>query len=304
MGMEDHRLKAFCLIIETGSFSRAAEAKFMTQSAMSHLIKNLENELGVKLLHRHGKITVPTPAGRLFYSHSRQILDHYKKMENDVYTLARKVKGTLYLGASTTAATYLLPQVFYAFYKNNPEVGIELSVANTEQVIERLFESKIDMGIVEGNIKDTKFFSEEIAKDEIVIIAADNNPLTKAIKKLTPDDLLSQPFIMPETGSGIREFMDDYMQALKLDSKKIRVAMVLGNTELIIQMVQSGIGISFVSKWSAFNAIKDGSVRTLHVSDKTLKRKFYMVSLEKEPSSSVISAFRDFIRGYRFFSPL
>ncbi len=301
--MEDHRLKAFCLIVETGSFSRAAEAKFMTQSAMSHLIKSLEDELGVKLLNRRGKVVMPTSAGRLFYVHSKKILDNYKKMENDVYTFAQKVRGPLYIGASTTAAAYLLPQVFYAFYRNNPEVRIELSVSNTEQVIDKLIEGKIDTGIVEGNIKDTKVFSEEIAKDEIVIIASDNNPLAKE-KILAPRDLLSQSFIMPEPGSGIREFLDDYLQALKIDTKNIKVSMVLGNTELIIQMVQSGIGISFVSKWSAFKALKDGSVRMLHVSDKKLRRKFYLVNLEKDTSSSVVRAFREFIKGYRFFSPL
>ena len=65
--MEDHRLRAFCLVVEKKSFSKAAEAKFMTQSAMSHLIKNIEDELGVKLLNRQAKTVTLTPAGRLFY---------------------------------------------------------------------------------------------------------------------------------------------------------------------------------------------------------------------------------------------
>ena len=72
--MEDHRLKAFCLVYELKSFSKAAAAKFMTQSAMSHLIKNLEEELGVKLLNRQGKTVLPTTAGSTFYSHAKKIL--------------------------------------------------------------------------------------------------------------------------------------------------------------------------------------------------------------------------------------
>src|SRR5512135_1923344 len=115
MPMEDHRLKAFCLIVETKSFSKAAEAKFMTQSAMSHLIKNLEDDFGMKLLIRKGKNIVPTPAGRILYDHAQQILTQYKRMENDLYASANKVKGLLSIGASATAATYLLPQVFYDF---------------------------------------------------------------------------------------------------------------------------------------------------------------------------------------------
>jgi DNA-binding transcriptional LysR family regulator len=93
--MEDHRLKAFCLIVELESFSKAAQAKFMTQSAMSHLIKNLEDELGTKLLIRKGKTVVPTPAGRIFYEHARQILAQYTKMENTMYTSMQKTKVAL-----------------------------------------------------------------------------------------------------------------------------------------------------------------------------------------------------------------
>lgn len=300
--MEDHRLKAFCLIVELKSFSRAAEAKFMTQSAMSHLIKNLEDELGVKLLNRHGKTVTPTPAGRLFYSHSKQILEQYNTMENSIYDLIKMVKGPLNIGASNTAATYLLPQVFYSFSKKYPDVRIELAVSNTERITDDLNEGRIDVGIVEGAIKETTFFPEEIAEDEIIIISADDNPLTRK-KNLTSRDLISQPFILPETGSGIREFIDDFLRSVKIDPADIKVSMALGNAELIIQMVQSGMGISFVSKWAAFKALKDGSIRILNMSKAKLSRKFYMVSLEKDPSSITARTFRNFIREFKFFAP-
>jgi DNA-binding transcriptional LysR family regulator len=302
MRMEDHKLRAFCLVVEMKSFSKAAEAKFMTQSAMSHLIKNFEEELGVKLLSRRGKTVMPTPAGRIFYEHASQILNQYKKMGDDIYTLVQKVKGPLYLGASTTAATYLLPQVFYNFSKDYPEVQIELAVSNTERIMKDLCECKIDIGIIEGKIGNSNIFLEEIAEDEIVIISSDDNPLTKK-HYLTPRDLLSQPLIMPETGSGIREFIDDFFHNIKIDPKYINISMTLGNTELIIQMVQSGIGISFVSKWSVFRAIKEGSIKLLNISDKKLKRKFYLIGIEKEPSTLVGKTFWNFMKEYKFFMP-
>jgi DNA-binding transcriptional LysR family regulator len=300
--MEDHRLRAFCLVVEMKSFSRAAEAAFITQSAMSHLIKNLEDEKGVKLLNRSGKTVTPTPAGRLFYDHAKRILDQYRIMENSIYTLINTVKGPLYIGASTTVASYLLPQVFYSFSKNYPDVQIDLTVSSTEKIISHLYEGRIELGIVEGNIKNSSIFSHEVAEDEIVIIASEDNPLTKK-KSLKPHDLTSQPFIMPEVGSGTREFIDDFFQTTNITTKDIKISMTLGNPELIVQMVQSGIGISFVSKWSVFKAMKDGSIKLLHISDKKLKRKFYLVSLESEPSTLVIKTFREFIKGYRFFMP-
>lgn len=300
--MEDHRLKAFCLIVEMKSFSKAAEAKFMTQSAMSHLIKNLEYELGVKLLERKAKTVTPTPAGRLFYNYAKQILELYKKMENDVYSLVHKVKGPLSIGASPTAATYLLPQVFYSFSKSYPDVQIEVSILNNESIIDYLNEGMSEIGIIEGKIANKTTHLEEIAEDEMIIIASDENPLSKK-KPLTPRDLLSQPFIMPELGSGTRELVDDFLRALGLKTENIHISMTLGNPELLIRMVQSGLGISFVSKWSVFNAIKDGSIKVLHIGGKRLKRKFYLVSLHEEPSTLVAKKFREFLKEYKFFIP-
>ena len=300
--MEDHRLKAFCLVVEMKSFSKAAEAKFMTQSAMSHLIKNLEDELGVKLLERKAKTVTPTPAGRLFYDYSKKILEIYKKMENDVYSLVNKVKGPLHIGASPTAATYLLPQVFYSFAKKFPEVQIEVSVLNTSDIIDSLHKGIIHTGIIEGNPQKTNIHLEEIAEDEMIIIASDENPLSKK-KPLTPRDLLSQPFIMPELGSGTRELVDDFLRALGLKTENIHVSMTLGNPELLIRMVQSGLGISFVSKWSVFNAIKDGSIKILHIGGKRLKRSFNIVSLHEEPSTVVAKKFKEFLKEYKFFIP-
>ncbi len=300
--MEDHRLKAFCLVVEMKSFSKAAEAKFISQSAMSHLIKNLEDELGVRLLSRQSKSVTTTPAGRLFYSHARKILGQYKEMENDVYRLTKTVKGPLYLGASTTAGIYLLPQVFYNFSKAYPEVKIELSVSNTEAVINLLLEGKIDIGIVEGNLKNPVVCAEAIAEDEIVVIASEDNPLAKK-NNVAPQELLSQPFIMPEIGTGIREFIDDFVQEMKYDPNKISVTMSLGNPEVIIQMVQSGLGISFVSKWSAFKAIKEGTVKVIPVTGRKLYRKFYFIGVEKDLSTIVTRAFKDFVKNFRFFLP-
>jgi len=300
--MEDYRLKAFCLIVEMEGFSKAAKATFVTQSAISHLIKNLEDELGVKLLNRLSKIVTPTPAGRLLYEHAKKILEQYKTMENDIYNLVKRVKGPLYMGASPTVATYLLPQVFYDFSRNHPEVQIHLSVANTDTIINELLEGKIELVIVEGKVKETGIFLEEIAEDEIVMIASDDNPLTKK-KYITPQDLISQPFIMPETGSGIREFIDDFLYKLGIDLSELSVSMTLGDPELITQMVQSGAGISLVSKWSVFKAIQEGSIKVLKVSRKGLRRKFYFISLEKELSTVVAKTFHKFVRGYRLFMP-
>jgi len=300
--MEDHRLKAFCLIVEMKSFSKAAEAKFMTQSAMSHLIKNLEEELGMKLFIRKGKTVMPTSAGKLMYEHAQKILKQYISMENDLYGAVHKVKGILSIGASATAAKYLLPQVFYDFSRNYQEVRINLSVSSTEKIINELLQGEIDIGIVEGNLKDSNIILEEIAEDEIVLIASDQNPLTEK-SQVAMQDIISQPFIMPETGSGTREFINDFFSVAKIDMENINVLMTLGDPELLVQMVQSGSGISFVSKWSVFKTIKEGTIKVLNMPGKRLFRKFYIIGLDEQPSTMSAKTFLEFVKGYRFFIP-
>ncbi len=302
MRMEDHRLKAFCLVYEMRNFSKAAAAKFMTQSAMSHLIKNLEEELGVKLLNRHGKSVSPTPSGKLFYSHAKKILDQYKTMETALYSAANVVKGPLSIGATSTISTYLLPQVFYSFSRKHSEVNIELKVSNTEKIINDLKEDKIELGLVEGGMKNPSIHSEVIAEDEIVIIASDSNPLALQ-KNITLNDLLSQPLIMPEPGSGTREFVDNFLRELGMPADDLNIAMTLGSTELILQMVKSAVGISFVSKWSAFQSLKEGAIKQLHIPGKRLRRKFYLIRMDKEPAAIAARTFSQFLKEFSFFAP-
>jgi DNA-binding transcriptional LysR family regulator len=300
--MEDHRLKAFCFVYEMRSFSKAAEAKLISQSAMSHLIRNLEEELGVRLFMRKGKTVLPTSMGRLFYGHAVKILEQYKRMDDELNSAANLVKGPLLIGASTTVASYVLPQLLYSFSKKYPAICLELTVSNREKTVHDLLEGKIELGIVEGSIKNPLIISNEVAEDEIVIIASDDHPLAQQ-KDVTASDLEAQRFIMPDIGSGTREFADDLFREAGITPEKIKISMTLGSPELIRQMVQSGLGISFVSKWSVFQAIKDGSLRVLNLRGKRLKRKFFLISMEKEPSAIAARTFAVFIKDYRFFVP-
>ncbi|MDA8421843.1 MAG: LysR family transcriptional regulator [Nitrospiraceae bacterium] len=300
--MEDHRLKSYCLVVETKSFSRAAQAKHMTQSAMSRLVKSLEDELGVTLLHRKGKAAVPTPEGRLFYEHARKILEGYARMEQDLGFATRADKGVLRLGAGRTPAIHLLPEAIYEFAKTHPEIRIDLSVGRTSSVLRDLRDNKIDVGIVEGTIMDDSFSAEIIAEDEIVLIAPENHPLTKK-KNITIQDLIAEPFILPEQGSGTRTLVDAFFREARLDAKNIKVRMALGSPEFVVQMVQAGMGIAFASKWSIFTAVTEGTVKLLRVPARKMKQHIYLINTDRETVSPFVNIFNEFIKGHSFFIP-
>ncbi len=300
--MEDHRLKSFCLVVETKSFSRAARAKRVTQSAMSHLIKNLEDELGVQLLRREGREVTPTPTGMVLYEHAKNILENYVRMRYDLLTSLRAIRGSLCVGASRTPASYLLPQVIYNFTKAHPAIQIDLVVSKTDNIVQDLRDGRIDIGIVEGNFSENEIHAEAIAEDEVVIIAPEDHVLTKQ-KAIAVKDLAEQTFILPEPGSGIQELIDDFFWRMGIDAKRIKVRMTLGSPELIVQMVQAGLGVAFASKWSVFKAVKEGTVKLLRVPDKKMKRNFYLIGIERGPVSVSAKTFKEFIKQYRFFVP-
>jgi len=300
--MEDHRLKSYCLVVETKSFSRAALAKHMTQSAMSRLVKSLEEELGVTLLHRKGKAVVPTAEGRLFYEHAQKILAEYSLMEQSIGLSSAASKSVLRLGASRTPAVHLLPQVIYDFSKAHPGIKLDLSACKTASVLRDLRDGKIDIGIVEGNVTDNAFPAEAIAEDEIVMIAPENHPLTKK-KQIALRDLSAETFILPNRGSGTRELIDDFFRDAGLDPRLVKVRMTLASPELIVQMVQAGLGIAFASKWSLFTAVKEGTVKVVKIPGKKMKRHFYLISSDLGTLSAAAMTFREFIKKHSFFIP-
>jgi DNA-binding transcriptional LysR family regulator len=300
--VEDHRLKSYCLVVETKSFSRAALAKHMTQSAMSRLVKTLENELGVTLLHRKGNTVVPTPEGRLFYDHAKNILEEYARMEQNISLAAHTAKSTLRLGTSRTPAVHLLPQVMYEFSKAHPGIGIDLSIGKTSSVFLDLREGRIDVGIVGGTIIDKPFSADAIAEDEIVVIASENHPLTKK-KNVTLEDLTAEPFILPDRESGMRQLIDFFFRDAGIEAKHIKVRMTIDSPDIIVQMVQAGLGIAFASKWSVFTAVKEGTVKLLRIPGMKMKRHFYLIGIEGGTVSTAVGTFRQFMKAHSLFIP-
>ncbi|HYA89109.1 MAG TPA: LysR family transcriptional regulator [Nitrospirota bacterium] len=302
--MEDHRLKSYCLVVETKSFSRAAQAKHITQSAMSRLVKTLENELGVQLLHRAGKAVVPTPEGRHFYEQAKKILAEYAKIEQDLLAATGEAKALLRLGANTVPALYLLPQVMYTFAKTQAGIRIDLSVSRTENVLRDLRDKRIDLGIIDEIVTDQGVSAEAVTEDEIVVIAPEDHHLARK-KAVTVQHLSFETFILPERGTGTREQIDMFLHDAGLDVRRLKIGMTLGSPELIVQMVEAGLGIAFASKWSVFKAVKAGTVKQLRLSGKTMKRHFYLISMASEgvAKPNVATTFREFLKQYRFFVP-
>lgn len=287
--MEDHRLKAFCLVVELKSFSKAADAKCITQPAMSHLIRSLEEELQVKLINRDGKTVSLTPAGRLVYQQAKDILNLYKTIDNEIALLNKHVHGQLVIATIPTLAHLMLPKVIHSFSQTFPNVEFSIMLGTSDESVLSISQGLCDLCFFEGSIPQLPAHAEKIADDEMVLVAAASHPLARK-KNVTADDLLESTFIMPESGSSMRDLTEKYLASLGVSPSRLRISMTVNDPALRMELAQAGLGIAFISSWSAIRRLQDGLLVVLRFGKKQYSREYFM-SAQDGTLSPLVEAF-------------
>jgi DNA-binding transcriptional LysR family regulator len=245
--MKLHLLRIFTVVAEHMSFSRAAEALYVSQPAVSKAVRELENQLGLPLFERGaGKLRL-TEAGALLAERGRAILTIERSAEEDLQALRGLQHGILRIGASTTISAYLLPPLIAAFLRDHPGVDLRLAIHNTRSIVQLLLDYQVDVALVEGPVADDRLQAEAWRVDELVVIAAPGHPLVaQAGRDGVPISLLAEEvFLVREPGSGTREVG---LEALAQQSVLLRPTVELGSTEAIKQAVAAGLGLAIVSR--------------------------------------------------------
>jgi len=297
--MEDHKLKVFCTVAETKSFSKASEIIHLTQPAVSLQIQALEELYETKLFDRSSSTVSLTPAGEILYRYAKEILSLYAAAEKEIGDLTGLVKGRISLGASTTIGNHLLPSVLADFRKTHPKIKVHLFVGNTKRIIEFLNSGNIDIGLVEGDVARQKLIVEKLIQDELVVIVSPLHPWSKK-KEISIFDITKEPFILREEGSGTRQIIEKYLNKHGISTHDMKASMMLGSTEAIKEAVESGIGISIVSRWAARKESKYGSLKLLSIKEERLYRDFSLIFHKKAISSYAVDEFLTYLKGYPF----
>ncbi|UNC92964.1 selenium metabolism-associated LysR family transcriptional regulator [Candidatus Contubernalis alkaliaceticus] len=267
-------LKTFLMVVEEKSLTRAAEALYLTQPAVSKHIKMLEKHFSTRLFHRQGQKITLTEGGEILYLKAKRILKEWENTEQSISELSSTVGGVLRIGASTIPGEYLLPYLLGSFKKEYPDVEIKLEVADTLEVVRKILAEEIHLGVVGAWIERKKLMAKNFADDELVLIMHPQHPLAKE-EKVSPSALVKESFIWREKGSGTRRVVEEKLQKVGIAVDNITPVLELGSTQAIITAVEAGLGISFVSFWAARRdeALKRIAVKKLD--GFLLKRKLY-----------------------------
>ncbi len=245
--MADRRLQVFHAVAKQLSFTKAAEALFMTQPAVTFQIKQLEEHFNSRLFDRgHGRISL-TPAGEIVLDYAERILALSAELDTRLKEMTGQIAGPLLIGASTTIAEFLLPQVLGEFKGKFAKVAPRLFVANSETVESRVAEHTLDIGLIEAPSHLATVLTDVVCEDELQAVCAATHPLAR-LKSATPKQLAQYPIISRERGSGTREVTDQYFQTAGIKPESLNVEMELGSPEAIKGLVATGLGFAILSR--------------------------------------------------------
>lgn len=292
--MDLHRLEVFCKVVELKSFTRAAEAVFLSQPTVSEHIRSLEEALDERLVDRLGREVLPTQAGQVLYQYARKILRLRQEALQAMKSHRGVLSGHLSLGASTIAGTYILPQHIGAFKKLHPSILITISIDNSRKVADRILANAMEFGIIGARWSDPALEWRQIFSDELVLAVYPEHPFAKEAE-VAPARLLAEPFIIRERDSGTRRVTTQLLEK-HLDLSQLRIVAEMGSTEAVRQSIKSRIGISILSQRALSDDIACGSLVAVPLSAIRLSRPFYLVTRRNRQLAPVCSAFVDFLQ--------
>lgn len=290
--MFDYRLKVFHTVASRLSFTKASEELNISQPAVTKHIKEIENQLNAKLFDRRGTSIQLTQSGKILFGYAEKIRNIYRDLEFEINQINQQHKGKLIIGASTTVAQYILPEIlakFNAYYK---EIKIELVTHNTELISTLLKDGKIDFGIIEGESQSSYFDYQPFRADEIVLVAKSNHQLANKILHLK--DLYSLDFIFREPGSGTLEFIQNRLREKGIDIDQLHTVMQLGSSESIKNYLLHSDSMAFLSISTVLNELKNNNLSIIDIKNFSIERNFHFI-LPKGEQSELIRLFLKFI---------
>ena len=292
--MADRRLQVFHAVAKHLSFTKAAEALFMTQPAVTFQIRQLEEHFNTRLFDRaQGRITLPA-AGTLALEYAERILGLSAELDTRLKEISGQLGGPLLIGASTTIAEFLLPQILGEFRARYPAVIPRLFVANSEAVQERIAECSLDLGFIEGESHLPSLVTDTCCDDELQVVCAPSHALAR-LKSVTPKSLTEHAYISREPGSGTREVIDSYLQKAGVPPDALQVVMELGSPEALKGLAATGLGFAIMSRATVAKEIQLGQLIQIPLSPR-LNRHLSVVYPKERFHSRLINSFVQFAK--------
>ena len=303
--MDFKQIEAFVNVFKYKSFSKAAEATFLTQPTISVHIRRLEQELGVVLLDRQGKNIQPTPQGTTFYKYATEILatrDHV----HDIFSgITENLKGSLEIQTSSTPGQDFLPWTLKGFSDIYKDVQFNVEQSDSNQVINNLLNGIGEIGFV-GKIDSNELIYEPVFEDEPRLIVSNTRPAGQVPgDTISIEQFIDEPFLWREQGLSWREespSMESFKKLLQENGYKesrLKVVARINSIGVIRKTVATGLGVSVVSNSAIGKKDFEMGIKSYKIKEYNKTRTFYMAYRKKIYLSPIAEAFKEYVLSQR-----
>ena len=289
--MDFKQIEAFVNVVRYKSFSKAADATFFTQPTISTHIRNLEKELGVKLLDRKSRVVEMTPQGSKFYKYAVEMINARAQAFDALNDNSENIGGILEIQTSSIPSVTFLPDLLSGFRMSHPGIQYYVSVSDTQTVIENITERRGEIGFIGEKINTSSIECTKVAVDKSVLIAPVDYDMPSSIKLA---DAIQFPFIWRETGSATRRSFEQAALRSGFEKDEFEVAALVDDMDTMIRSVEAGLGVAIISEKVASSL--GGRVKVADIKDFNDDRIFYMISLKSTSFSPAAEAFGEYVK--------
>lgn len=285
--MTRRHLEIFVAVAEYGKMSEAARRMYITQSSVSQAIAEIEREYNVRLFERLSKGLFLTEVGENFLSYAKRSLVLQTEMELFLQASSRTMK--LRIGATITVGTCVISEIIKRLKRKHPSIRTEVVVANTRILEDKLLRSELDIALVEGRIEKPDIITEKAMDDQMVVICSRDHEFYGK-KEIRIRDLVNQPVILREQGSGTRAQLEAEALARHIP---LDIVWDCYNTEAIINGVIDGHGISVISRRLVEKQVREGTLWMCELADADFSRSFDLAHHRDKYVSEALQYFVD-----------
>jgi len=268
--LDSRQLRAFSVLAKTGSFTQTARELHLTQSAVSHSMRALENEIGCRLLDRLGKKVVLTQAGEQLLQHTGKILSEMETARAALTQLGKWGRGRLRLGGSTTACQHLIPPVLREFKESFPDHAISLEPGDTPEMVDALLHHRIDLALSLEAEKEPQLEFHPLFTDELHFIVGALHPWARS-GHVDRDEIPRQNYILYSKRSITFRLIEEYFRR---EQMVLNTVAEVASMEATKELVKLGLGVSILAPWIAKKEIEEGSLVALPLGRKKLQRRW------------------------------
>lgn len=292
--MDFKQLQSFVTVVQEESFTQAAGKLFVSQSTVSTHIHQLESELNTKLILRTTKSLQITPKGRELYEYALNILELKERMIQACSIESRRI---IHLGASTIPSAYILPQLLADFGKSHQDIYFIIHQSDSQGIINGLKDGLFNLGFIGMSCEDSDFCCQPFCKDRMVVITPVNEHFLryKQRKENILQELLCEPLILREKGSGSKKMADNFLAHSGISEDELQIIARVNDQETIKNLVASGMGISIISEKAAHNFLQEKRLLAFELPQAFSERSLYLIYRKNYLLPSYVKEFLGFI---------